>query len=77
MRNKIENEKAIEMLPTGETIHVFRNPGGMLIGADWKRQEIIDLINKHGAESSGEQAKALKHGLAVNDGAWCFIETRD
>ena len=64
------------MLPDSEYIHVFKNPNGMLIGADWDKKEIIKLINEFGACLSGEQAKAMGHGLAVNNGRWIFIETK-
>lgn len=76
MRTKLELEEAMKMIPNTDTIHVFRNPNGMLIGADWSREEVIDLIKQYGAELSGEQATRMGHGLAVNDGAWCFIETK-
>jgi len=75
-RVKLETDKAIEMLPDGETVHTFRNPGGMLIGADWDKKEVVAAITKFGAEFAGEQAKAMGHALAINDGAWLFVETK-
>jgi len=65
---------AMAMLPEGDRIHTFRGPG-ILIGADWDREDIVNAIKKYGAELSGAMATALGHGLALNDGSWLFIET--
>jgi hypothetical protein len=76
-------EQAIAMLPKTEFVHTFTNPGGMLVGADWKRDEIIDALNKaipSGIELSGATATSMGHGLCFwegpeNYGHYVFIET--
>jgi hypothetical protein len=30
-------DEAINLLKSGECVHTFRNPTGILIGTDWKR----------------------------------------
>lgn len=78
----LTKQEAIEMLPEGEKIHVFMNPNGMLLGADWTRQQVLELINGVKKENyislAGEQATRMKHGLVVWDGnRYCFIQTKD
>jgi len=75
--DKINIDEAINMLPDGGNIHTFRNPSaGMMIGADWNRDDIIEAMNKHGVGLSGEQAKAMDHGLVLEDkSGFLFIET--
>lgn len=77
---KLSYEEAIAMLPKGNKhIHTFTNIGpGFLVGSDWPRGKIKDLIRRNGAELAGEAATRLGHGLAVrrdNDNP-LFIETR-
>ena len=72
-------EEAVSRLPDGDEIHTFRNPNGMLIGADWDRQELLSAMKA--AEKilvAGRAAQAMHHGLAIlNDqGRLLFIETR-
>ena len=78
VRTKIETDIALGMLPDGDTVHTFRNTAGMLIGADWGKKEIIEMITKYGAERAGEQAKAMNHEIAISDGVgkWLFVETK-
>jgi hypothetical protein len=64
-------EEAVSLLPTGDTIHTFTNPGmGLLVGADWTRDEVLDLLRScpdaECAEVTGPQAQAMQHGLAVH-----------
>jgi hypothetical protein len=70
---------AIAMIPDQEMIHTFRNPGiGMLVGADWDRQELIKLIKNSKVELSGPEAASMKHGLVLKDEyGYLFIETKD
>lgn len=69
--------EAIELLKQGGDIHTFRNLGGMMIGTDWNRYDIIDTLNKFSdtIEISGEIARGMDHGIVVNDGSVLFIET--
>lgn len=60
-------EQAVAMLPDGDDIHTFRQGGPCLIGADWQRCDIINLINAFTPELAGEQATAMGHGLCIID----------
>lgn len=70
-------DEAVAMLPDGDTIHTFLSGGMALIGADWKREDILELLKIGKPELSGENATNLGHGIV----AWLrsqplFIETR-
>lgn len=82
MKKYITAEQAIGILPDGDKIHTFYNPGFGLIGADWDRAAIIDKLQKSDhLEFTGPAAKGMGHGLcAYNDSAKyqseiLFIET--
>lgn len=69
------------MLPDGETIHTFVNPAGMLVGADWTREQVIEAIQQFGAELSGGMATRMNHGMVLFRGDRIrsnalFIETK-
>ena len=65
------------MLGDGERIHTFRNPaGGLMLGCDWDRADLLEWIAKYGAELSGPSASSMKHGLVlIDDNGPLFIET--
>lgn len=69
--------EAIALLPDGDSIHVFLNPGGMLIGADWSRESIHKLIaDAESLEVGGDQCIQMGHGLvAKHKGRHHFIES--
>lgn len=69
-------EALARLAPEGDSIHTFVQGGPALIGADWPRQAIEDLIReKGGAEETGDAAQAMGHGLAVmRDDGPLFIE---
>lgn len=74
-------EQGLEMLIEGDTVHTFLNPGGMLLGADWAREDALDLVRRAAAEGalwvSGPMATAMGHGLTAWDGPRpVFLETR-
>lgn len=81
-RTPLTYDQAVAMLPEGETIHTFRNTCGMLIGADWSREQILEAIRNGKPELAGETASSMNHGLVV----WAplagpytlplFVETR-
>lgn len=59
-------EQAISVLPGGDSVHVYTNPAGMLIGCDWKRETLIDAIRKSPQlEIGGGMCRSMKHGLIV------------
>jgi len=62
-------EQAISMLPDGDSIHTYRFAHfGVLIGADWSREKLVEAINDHKCEIGGDQCKAVNHGLVVHIG---------
>ena len=63
----ISSKEAISILLDGEDIHTFRNSSFMLIGCDWRRQDILDLLKEHDGniEIGGEQCQRMGHGLVV------------
>lgn len=74
-------EQAESVLPDGDSIHTFFNPGFGLIGADWSRENIRNrLLLANRIEICGDNAKRMGHGIcAYNDGcardSVLFIET--
>ena len=69
MRERIDADAAIAMLDVrGGRVHTFRNPAGMLLGADWDLPDIEDAIRRCGCELSGEMATGMGHGLVLFDG---------
>jgi hypothetical protein len=67
------------MLPEGDTIHVFSNPSpGVLIGADWTRDEIVKHLRSNQVQLSGEHATSMGHGMVIGSkyGDYLFIETK-
>ncbi len=72
-------DEAIAMLPDGDDIHTFRNPNGMIIGADWRRDTLIAAIRSvHEIELAGETATRMNHGLAIHDEhGLLFIATKE
>ena len=65
------------MLSKEEYIHTFRQgPVGVLIGADWKRSDLLKAFQEYQPELSGEQATAMKHGLVfIDEFGAVFVET--
>ncbi len=64
------------LMPSGEYVHTFIQSGPILLGADWNRAEILKAAER-GAELSGDQATAMKHGAVVwnENKEPVFIET--
>lgn len=76
----ITADEATSLLNDGENIHTFVNPNGMLIGADWSRNKILELLKEHSGkiELGGDTCRAMKHGMIVFRGdSPLFIETND
>ena len=62
----ITADEAIALLPEGEDIHTFIQSGIALLGADWSREDIIELIRKSDClELTGTMARQSEHGLAI------------
>jgi hypothetical protein len=71
-------DEAVAMLPDGDAIHTFLNPAGILIGADWSRNQVLSLLaSTDRCEVAGPQAAERGHGLvAWDDDRPVFIATR-
>lgn len=82
MKTYLTKEQAISVLPEGDAVHTFMNPGFGLVGTDWSREDIIDKIQRSDVlELTGEMARRMEHGMcAYNSDAKyqsdiLFIET--
>ena len=74
----LDAEQAISMLPDGDMIHTFRSSAMCLIGADWKREKLIETIRKSRCEIGGETCCQMKHGLVVwADNHALFVNVRE
>jgi hypothetical protein len=50
-------------------VHTFIDAGFGLVGAHWLLDDAWAAFSRHGVETSGDQAQAMKHGLVVVDPA--------
>jgi hypothetical protein len=74
--SEIPNERVIltrqnadAYLKPGEYVHTFMQasgPGLVLLGADRKRDEILELAELGKVELAGEQAAKMKHGVVAH-----------
>ena len=72
-------EEALALLDDGEEVHSFASPaGGVLIGADWSREDAIKAIeNAKTREVAGPAAQGMKHGLAImTSTGYYFLKTK-
>lgn len=77
--------EAEAMLPDGPLIHTFTEMPAGFAGEDWPRREILALLREAAViRRSGDQARAMGHGLAalrVRDGragvTWIETERRE
>lgn len=66
MRKYITFDEAVSLLPNEEEIHTFYNTSFGLLGADWRRAEIIDKLQKSEIiELTGETARSMGHGMCA------------
>ena len=82
MKIYITIEQAISVLPDGDTVHTFYNPGFGLVGADWSKEDITDKLRRSDIiELTGPAARGMGHGMCVynKDTKWqsdiLFVET--
>lgn len=66
-------DEAVALLPDGDDIHTFVNPGGMLMGADWDRGDVLDLLKTGKPELSGGMAESMGHGIV----AWREVNEKE
>lgn len=80
-RKFLTYDEAVARLPDGDEIHTFTNPAvGLLLGADWSREQILEAFKADGAEveESGPAATAAKHGIAMkHNGRFVFVATKE
>ena len=82
MKVYITTEQAISVLPDGDSVHTFYNPGFGLVGADWSKEDITDKLRSSDIiELTGPAARGMGHGICVynKDTKWqsdiLFVET--
>lgn len=76
----ITPEQAANCLNQGEEIHTFRNPAGMLLGMDYRRETVLRVFNEADKiEIGGEQCRRMKHAIVVHkkDGGLLFVEANE
>jgi hypothetical protein len=63
----LTNKQAIELLSKDKMIHTFRSTGFALIGADWRRSELVKTIkaSTDPCEIGGEMCKKMGHALVI------------
>ena len=63
---EITKDQALYLLPDTEEIHVNVNTSIFLFGANWSRDEVLDLIEKADhVTRSGEIASSMNYGLVI------------
>lgn len=84
MKAYVTKEQATSILPDGDSIHTFYNPGFGLVGADWSRADLLEKLEKSDIlELTGPAARGMGHGLCAYDKTaktWdeiLFIETNE
>ena len=71
-------DEAVELMVDGEYVHTFRNPAGIMLGADHRRSELLEKMKRSKLELAGEMATAMKHGLVLTDDTGpLFIATKE
>lgn len=73
---RLTKQEAIDLVGgKSEYIHCFKNPNGMLLGADWAWEEFekeLEIATR--LAPSGPMAEKLNHPLAVfSGGRWMFF----
>ena len=84
IRNFLTADEALSVIDiSADDVHVFMNPNGMLIGADWSLGEIKNLINRcYYIERCAPDgmARKMNHGISIvtpQDKERYFIATNE
>ena len=73
-RKFISVTEAMAMLVDGETVHCFKSPSpGMLLGADWSREQVQKAFEAGAPEIAGPAATAMNHAVCCGT---AFFETK-
>ena len=77
VKEVIAFDEAEKRLPNSKRVHTFRQAGRLMLGADWDRSSLLDVMRKAPEiQVTGPQAQAMKHGLCIfDDHGPLFIET--
>lgn len=76
----MEKQEFLQKMIEGDWVHTFRNPNGMLIGADLERNEVLKMLDEAARfGDAGETANRMKHGLFIEskEGRMVFVATRE
>ena len=66
MKTYITADQAISVLPDGDSVHTFYNPGFGLMGADWSRDDVVDKLRSSDIiELTGPGARGISHGICA------------
>lgn len=78
-RRYISPEEAMNLIAQVEYIHTFRNPQGILLGADISRKSLEQIFNDNPnhIEIGGSMARAMKHAIVVEDEAGLLFVAND
>lgn len=77
-RKVLTRQEADAMLKEGDRVHTFSGSGGLIIGCEVAREQILKLADGGRVELAGPSAAAMRHGIAYNDGGkWYFAETKE
>lgn len=72
-------EEALSRITDGEEVHTILNPSGFLLGANWKREKLIEEMTAAAwIEDAGPHAHRFNHGIAFLDRKKrvVFVETK-
>lgn len=69
--------QAISMIPDEGDVHTFRSTGYALLGCDFRREHILELIRNNTCEMGGEQCKRFNHGLVIQFEGPLFVQCKE
>lgn len=61
-------DQAVSVLPDGDMIHTYYSVPNTLLGADWSRNDVLDVIRKGNPQIGGKMCRDSGHGLVVFTG---------
>lgn len=66
MNEELTYDQAVALLPEGDTVHTYSVSGGVSLGADWHRSNILEML-KHARSirPATGYAREIGHGLVV------------
>ena len=59
-------DEAISCLPDGEYIHTYLNGAGLLLFADWSREDVEACLRANSCEMAGPEARKMGHGIVID-----------